>query len=231
VLSCVLLSAAAWRGVAALHDAVARSKSWIAAAHPIVLPGSPVPVFCLDAPTPAMTLVGVFRPKLLVTTPLLELLTAEELRAAIAHEAGHLGSWDNLKRLAMRATPDALSALRASRVLEHDWALAAEHAADARAAHNPAMGLALASALLKIARLTPAVASEQVLVSPLVGGDAIVSRILRLMEGSAEHRPSLTVRLAATAAAAVLLVTVIATYAPLLATVHQASEVLVRILP
>lgn len=231
VLSCVLLSAALWRGAAALHDAVKRSRSWIAAARPIALPGSPVPVFCLDAPTPAMTLVGVFRPRLLVTRPLLELLTAEELRAAISHEVGHLSSWDNLKRLAMRATPDALSALGASRKLEHDWALAAEHAADARAAHNPATGLALASALLKIARLTPAVASTPVLASPLVGGDALVSRILRLMDGSAENRPSSSMQFATVAALAGLLVTVIATYLPLLATVHQVSEVLVRVLP
>jgi Zn-dependent protease with chaperone function len=231
VVSCALLSAAVWRGVAALHDAVKRSRSWIACARPIVLSGSPVPVFCLDAPTPAMTLVGVFRPKLLVTAPLLELLTAEELRAAVSHEVGHLGSWDNLKRLAMRATPDALSALAASRTLEHDWALAAEHAADARAAHNRATGLALASALLKIARLTPPVASEHVLVSPLVGGDAIVSRILSLMDGSAENRPSRGMRLATAAATAGLLVAAIATYLPLLATVHQVSEVLVRVLP
>ncbi|HEY2907433.1 MAG TPA: M48 family metalloprotease [Vicinamibacterales bacterium] len=231
LLSCALLSAAVWRGAAALHDAVKRSRSWIARARPIALAGSPVPAFCLDAPTPVMTLVGVFRPKLLVTRSLLEVLTPEELRAAISHEVGHLGSWDNLKRLAMRATPDALSALGPSRKLEHDWALAAEHAADARAAHNPATGLALASALLKIARLTPPIASEPALVSPLVGGDAIVSRIVRLMEGSAENRPSLGRRIAALAALASVLVTLVATYLPLLATVHQVSEVLVRVLP
>ncbi len=231
VLSCALLSGALWRGAAALRDAIKRSRSWIDRARPVALAGSPAPVFCLDAPTPAMTLVGVFRPKLLVTSPLLDLLTPEELRAAVSHEVGHLGSWDNLKRLAMRATPDALSALGASRKLEHDWAFAAEHAADARAAHDPATGLALASALLKIARLTPSVASEQVLASPLVGGDAIVSRILRLTEGAVENRPSLGARLAAAAAFATLLVTLVATYRPLLATVHQVSEVLVRVLP
>ena len=118
-------------------------------------PDAPAPAFCLDAQTPAMTLVGVFRPQLLVTRPLIEALTEEELHAAVEHEIAHLGAWDNLKRLAMRATPDALSLLGASRGLEHDWALAAEHVADAAAAHDPATGLALASALLKVARLTP----------------------------------------------------------------------------
>jgi hypothetical protein len=231
VVSCALLTAAVWRGASALRDAIDRSRSWIERARPIALAGSPAPVFCLDAPTPAMTLVGVFHPKLLVTRPLLDLLTPEELRAAVAHEVGHLGSWDNLKRLAMRATPDALSALRASRRLEHDWALAAEHAADARAAHDPTTGLALASALLKIARLTPTIAQEPVLASPLVGGDAIVSRISQLMQGTAASGPSWSARLTAAAATAAAVVTLVATYRPLLAAVHQVSEVLVRVLP
>ena len=78
-----------------------------------------------------MTLVGVVRPKLLVTRPLIDALTADELRAAIEHEVGHLGAWDNLKRLAMRATPDGLSLLPASRGIERQWAAAAELAADA----------------------------------------------------------------------------------------------------
>ena len=212
-LSCALLSAALWRGAGALRDAVSCTRSWIDRARPIALPGSPAPVFCLDAPTPMMTLVGVFRPKLLVTTPLVDLLTPEELRAAISHEVGHLGSWDNLKRLAMRATPDALSVLGASRTLEQSWALAAEHAADARAAHDPETGLALASALLKIARLTPPIAAEHALASPLVGGDAIVSRILRLMEGASENRPSWGARLTATAVLASFVVTLFASTA------------------
>lgn len=230
-VSCVLLSTALWRGAAALRHAARRSRRFVEHARPITLEGSPAPVFCLDAETPAMTLVGVFHPKLLVTRPLLDLLTAEELRASVAHEVGHLGSWDNLKRLAMRATPDALSAFGASRRLEHDWALAAEHAADARAAHDATTGLALASALVKIARRAPAASSPPALASPLVGGDAIASRISRLMDAPPESRPSWLARLAGNAAVLGVLGALFVSYHPLLAAVHQISEVLVRILP
>jgi hypothetical protein len=230
-VSCILLCGAVWRGVAALRDALQRTRTWIARARPIALAGSPAPVFCLDAAIPAMSLIGVFRPKLLVTKPLLELLTGEELRAAVAHEVGHLGSWDNLKRLAMRATPDALSALGASRTLEHDWALAAEHAADARAAHDPTTGLALASALVKIARLTPTAGAVALLASPLVGGDAIVSRISHLMDGATERAPSWRARAIGSVALAGFLVALFISYRPLLATVHQVSEVVIRVLP
>jgi hypothetical protein len=231
-VSCVLLATALWRGASALRDAAKRSRRFVEHARPIALAGSPAPAFCLDAQTPAMTLVGVFRPKLLVTRPLLDLLTEEELHASVQHEIAHLGAWDNLKRLAMRATPDALSALGASRRLEHDWALAAEHVADAAAAHDPATGLALASALLKVARLTPPAPSVAgALASPLVGGDAIALRISRLMDGGGASRPSRVARTIGTGSAAALVAALVVGYRPLLASVHQISEVLVHILP
>jgi len=231
VVSCLVLSAALWRGAAALRDAARRSRRFVAHARPVALAGSPAPAFCLEAETPSMTLVGVFRPKLLVTRPLLDLLTAEELRASVEHEVGHLRSRDNLKRLFMRATPDALSLFGASRRLEHDWALAAEHAADACAAQDSTMGLALAAALVKIARLTPPAPASPVLASPLVGGDAIASRISRLMDDAAANRPSWVARAIGLGSAAALLAALVVGYRPLLASVHQISEVLVRVLP
>jgi beta-lactamase regulating signal transducer with metallopeptidase domain len=178
-----------------------------------------------------MTLVGVFRPKLLVTRPLIDALTSEELRAAVAHEVGHLGSRDNLKRLAMRATPDGLSLLPASRRLERDWASAAEHAADAHAARDSNTGLALASALVKVARLTPADRTFGPLSSPLVGGEGVASRVERLMERPAARRLPIAARLFCWTTAAAMLVAVVAGYAPLLQSVHHLSEVLVHALP
>jgi Zn-dependent protease with chaperone function len=228
--SCVLLAAALWRGASALADAARRTRAWLRDARPIQLEQSPVPAFCLDAPVPAMTLVGVVRPKLLVTKRLLDVLSGEELAAAIVHESGHHGSRDNLKRLLMRATPDALSVLAISRRLEHEWALAAEHAADAHAAGDQIRGLALASALLKVARLTPA---EKVpaLVSPLVGGEAIASRVSKLVQPPHALHRSLMVRAAVPAAAIGALGIVVANYGPLLQAVHNISEVVVRVLP
>ena len=231
IVACLVLAAAAWRGVSALRESAARSRAWLAHAKPMTLAGAPAPVFCLDAPVPAMTLVGVFHPKLLVTRPLFEALTPEELQAAIEHEVGHLGSWDNLKRLAMRATPDALSLLPASRRIEQGWALAAEHAADAEAAHDSGTGLALASALIKVARLTPANPAFGALASPLVGGEGIVSRVERLMNRRPARRMPPALRVLCWSASAAVLCAIVAGYSPLLQSVHRVSEVLVHALP
>jgi Zn-dependent protease with chaperone function len=229
--ACALLVTAVWRGAMALRESAQRSRAWLEHARPITMAGAPAPVYCLDAAAPAMTLVGVIRPKLLVTRPLIDALTAEELDAAIAHEVSHLGSWDNLKRLAMRATPDALSMLPASRRLEHGWALAAEHAADAGAAHDSNAGLALASALVKVARLTPADRPTLALASPLVGGEALTSRVERLMDGPSARPSSRLARTLSWAGAFVVATTLVAGYAPLLHTVHRVSEAVVHILP
>lgn len=231
IVACAVLATAACRGAAALCESTRRARVWLAHATPIVLAGAPAPVYCLDAPLPAMTLVGVFQPKLLVTRPLIDALTPDELQAAIEHEVGHLGSWDNLKRLAMRATPDALSLLSASRRIEQDWAMAAEHAADAQAARDSGTGLALASALVKVARLTPSHGTFGALASPLVGGQGIVSRVERLMDQTPANRLSIAARLLCWTASTVTLGAVIAGYSPLLHTVHHISEVLVHALP
>ena len=229
-LSCVLLVAALWRGTAALAEAARHTRGWLRRAQPVQLPSSPVPAFCVDASAPAMTLVGVIRPKLLVTKPLLDLLSPEELTAAIEHEAGHRRSWDNLKRLVMRATPDALSVLAVCRRLEHEWALAAEQAADAHAAHDQACGLALAAALVKVARLTPA-GRAPALVSPLVGGEAIALRVSQLLNPPSRPARSFATHAAAVAAAVAALAVVVISYGPLLEAVHNISEILVRVLP
>ena len=78
------------------------------AGRPLALADTSMPAYAIDTDAPVMALVGVLRPRLLITRPVLEALTDEELRASVAHELGHWRAWDNLKRLAMRAAPDLL---------------------------------------------------------------------------------------------------------------------------
>lgn len=52
---------------------------------------------------------GILRPRLLITRPVLDALTDEELRACVAHELGHSRGWDNLKRLATALPAVALA--------------------------------------------------------------------------------------------------------------------------
>src|SRR5262249_14132203 len=126
-----VVAAACVRGASAWRQADGRSRLWMAASEP--LPNVGLPAFLIDAPQPLMALVGILRPRLLVTRGLIEALTPDELSASIAHEVGHHRARDNFKRLAIHAAPDVLTWTGAARVLDRRWAAAAEHTAAAQA--------------------------------------------------------------------------------------------------
>lgn len=225
-----LLAAAAVRGWLAWYHAAARTCALIRAARPLPIADSTVRAFEVDAEPPLMALAGVLRPRLLVTRGLMNALSEEELSACVAHELAHARAWDNLKRLAMRVAPDALSGTAAARAIERRWASAAEHAADAAAGrHGITTRWALASALLKVARLIPEQRALTEPISTLVGGGEIASRVRRLLEdrtpAPASGRPGVRIALVGT------LVTIGAVYGPLLLIVHHATELLVHSLP
>src|SRR5207249_8528470 len=101
-------------------------------------------------------------------------------------------AWDNLKRLAMRASPDVLGWTQAARRLERAWAAASEHAADTGASvADRAARLALASALVKVARLMPPPSSCTEPISTLTGGGEIAARVQWLIDDApvASDRP------------------------------------------
>jgi len=103
---------------------------------------------------PLMALVGVFRPRLLVSRRLLQALTAPQLEAALRHERAHRLSRDNLKRLLMAVTPGMLPFKGGLSGVEAHWERFAELAADDYAAGGRAdRSIALAETLIKVARL------------------------------------------------------------------------------
>lgn len=228
IVATAVMAAAAARGVSAWRLASHRVEAWLRRARPLTLPNSPMPAFAVEHDAPVMALVGVLRPRLLITRPVLDALTDEELRAGVAHEIGHWRAWDNLKRLAMRAAPDFLAATAAARAIERRWAAASEHVADRAACDNGLARCALASALVKVARMTPPATSIAEPISTLVDGADITSRVHRLLDEtpSAERR-----RPAPWLAPALLAIVVALGYAPLLRIVHIATEVLVQTLP
>jgi Zn-dependent protease with chaperone function len=228
MLALVVLGVAIARGVLAWRGAARRAEAWQRVARPLTLPDTPMPAFAIETDAPVMALVGVLRPRLLITRPVLDALTDEELRAGVAHELGHWRACDNLKRLAMRAAPDFLTVTPAARALERRWAAASEHVADRSAGQSGRARCALASALVKVARLTPPAASFTEPISALVDGGDITARVQRLLDDapSAAGRRSVRWLALAIPAAAIAL-----TYAPLLRIVHFATEVLVSTLP
>jgi Zn-dependent protease with chaperone function len=229
VLGVALLATAVARGVLAWRRASRRTEAWLRLARPLPLHGTAVPAFEIDVDAPIMALVGVLRPRLLITRGVLDALTGDELAAGVAHEIGHRRAWDNLKRLAMRAAPDLLCTSAVARAIEARWASASEHAADRLACDTGRARCALASALVKVARLTPPITPIAEPISTLVDGGDIASRVQRLLEDGEPQTPRRRVTRPWLAIALPALV--LAAYSPLLRIVHLATEVLVRTLP
>jgi len=221
-----IVAVGVFRGTTAWAGAWNRTRAWRRVSRPLAIGDAAIPASIVDIDTPIMALVGVLRPHLIVTRGVVDALTDEELRAGVAHELGHFRAKDNLKRLAMRSAPDLLSLLPAAAAIETRWASAAEHAADSRACDSEQARCALASALVKIARLTPPRTPIAQPISTLVDGGEIASRVQRLLSDSAPG-PAFSRRWPIAAAALAAL----AAYAPLLRAVHEATEILVRTLP
>ena len=107
-------------------------------------------VFVIRETSPAMALAGLFHSRLVISREVLQLLPADQMEAAQRHERAHQQSWDNWKRLMLELAPVDLS----GRALRSAWGRFAEWAADDKAAAgDSARSVALASALVSVARL------------------------------------------------------------------------------
>jgi Zn-dependent protease with chaperone function len=157
-------------------------KRWSGAAS-IDVPGITLPAFVVSDPFPIVSLVGWFRPRLLVAGAVLESCDGDELAAVLAHEAGHHERRDPWVRLLLRACPDLLSMTPWADRIERLWAEAAEQDADERAARTgPTRAMDLASALVKVARLAGAKSPPAIPVAALYRGDGVAGRVARLLE-------------------------------------------------
>jgi Zn-dependent protease with chaperone function len=228
VLAMAVMGSGIARGVVAWRSAARRTERWMRLSRPLSLAGVSMPAFAIEADAPVMALVGVLRPRLLITRPVLAALTDEELRASVAHELGHWRACDNLKRLAMRIAPDLWFAAGPAHSIERRWAAASEHAADRGAGESERERCALASALVKVARLTPPATPIDEPISALVDGGDITARVQRLLDDSPWEAGR---RLPRWLAPGIMAPALILAYAPLLRLVHSVTELLVNSLP
>ncbi len=93
---------------------------------------------------------GVLRPRVCISSGLVDLLAPAELEAVLLHEHHHLVSRDPLKVLISRALGVGLFFLPAASDLRDRYLVGKEIAADASAAETVCSELPLASALLKL---------------------------------------------------------------------------------
>jgi beta-lactamase regulating signal transducer with metallopeptidase domain len=188
--------------------------------------GHDVEFFQAANDAPPVALAGISKPALVISAAAAAALTPRELSRAVAHEIAHLRARDNLKKLLLHAcTFPRMSSL------EHAWLAAVEYSADSAAVHTQPEALDLASALVKISRLSGC-GSLPELASGLVEGpnSLLEARVQRLIQWSsnAGDAPSPRVRFGLAALLAISGLMLIVTYPSLLKTAHLFTELLVR---
>jgi hypothetical protein len=208
-------------------------RGWRARAlGPRTFAGGRLPVYGLPDATPVISLAGLLRPRVFVARPVIDAFTSDEMAVSLAHEVAHHDAHDNLKRLLVACSPDLLSLWPSGRALERRWRAAVEFAADDRAVGGEeSRAVALASALIKVARLSPGVAATGSS-SAFYDGTLLAARIDRLLRPSGHHpageRPAHAWRLFL--GSATLVAAMLAAEAAWFG-VHLVTEGLVRFLP
>ena len=230
----VLLAAAAWRWLRATWHAQLVQRRWLRDAEPIALDGTDLPAVAIPSSFPVVAVMGLFRPRLVIARSVIAACTPLELRAIVAHEQAHVVRRDNWTRLALTVLPDVLGWLPASRQLTASWHAAAEDAADDGAGSLGRDGrLALAQALIRVARMAPAETSAAATdarllpATALFRGDDIARRVQRLVAPAGTdtaRRRRLGLGVAAATAA-------LALSAVLMKPLHHVVETIVTILP
>ena len=117
LLSAVGLSLAIGRAFAAWRATARLTADWVRHGKPITLDGISITTYRIDHAFPVIAIVGILRPQLFVARQVLDLLSPEEIAAAVAHENSHLRARDNLKRGLLRGCRDALLMIPCGRSL------------------------------------------------------------------------------------------------------------------
>lgn len=146
------------------------------------LPGNSAPVWVTEGAAGSLALTGILHPRIFISREVLSALSATQLTAALDHEGAHQISRDNLKRLLILLAPDVLPFFRGFETLERHWAKFKEWAADDRAvAGDAGRALALAGALVRVARLGNAQCASPVISLLCNDGGDLAARVDRLL--------------------------------------------------
>ena len=136
----------------------------------------------IEVDEPLVAVVGALRPRIVAARCIVAACSEAELRQVIAHEAAHVSAFDNLKLLLMMSSPDVLTWMPAGPQIVEHWRMAAEREADARASgDDPCKRVALASALIKVARLSTGVKRDLALFTLLIRADDVEGRVRHLL--------------------------------------------------
>jgi Zn-dependent protease with chaperone function len=129
-----------------------------------------------EAPYPVACTIGLWRPRILLSTGMIATLSATEMGAVLGHEWGHVIRRDPLRVALLRGCRDMLWFLPILGALAHDSTRVMEDAADDMAVAMTHQPLELAAALVKTAKArvptpwppTPALGGEHNMVAERV---------------------------------------------------------------
>jgi bla regulator protein blaR1 len=183
-LGFALLASGAARAVRDVARTRTLERRWSTGALRVTLPGEASrrlrAAWRFAGRHPLVAVVGLTRPRVFVEQRVFEQCDDGQLAAILAHEAGHVRARDNLRRLLFRACPDVLGLTPFAARLERDWSEAAEAAADEHAAAGGVGAVTVAEALLRLARLAPALEAD-LAGSAIHDGGPVTRRIERLL--------------------------------------------------
>lgn len=140
-------------------------------------------VWLLDTAYPVAAVTGLLRPRMILSTRLLEECTDGELDAIVRHELAHIRRRDNVLRAAILCLPNPLAFSAAGRQMQQAWAAAAEEAADdAAAGDGTEMRTVLASALVRVAKMSTAPPPDWMPALTFYEATNLENRVRRLLD-------------------------------------------------
>jgi beta-lactamase regulating signal transducer with metallopeptidase domain len=136
----------------------------------------------VEVADPVVAVIGGWRPQVVAAECIFAACSHDEFEQVVAHEAAHLSARDNLKLLLLVACPDAVAWTALGATLSQRWRTAAEFAADQRATgDDPDKRVALASALIKVARLFDTTQRGRQALAMPVALDNVEGRVRQLL--------------------------------------------------
>lgn len=187
-----------------------------------VASGASTPQLSSSQGAPPLILVGICRPRVMISDEAAAVLTDGELQVAVRHEIGHARSWDNLKKILVSATP-----FPGMEGLERAWHQAAELAADDHAVTNRQQALDLAAALIKLSRSCQQLPWPVLAAELLSRSSSISLRVDRLLKWRIAGQPSGHGWRWALLVLPTVIVGIVSNYGAALVLTHRLTELLV----
>jgi beta-lactamase regulating signal transducer with metallopeptidase domain len=185
VMGAAVVTASLVKGLRVILDSSRYIRHCERVSRATSISGNQTPLLMIEDPSPLFLVAGVLRPRLVISSGVVEALPPEQLEVAIEHERAHQASRDNLKRLLILLAPGSVFFGDGLRTLEREWGRFIEWAADDRAiAGNPRRSLALADALVRFRRAGLCPQLNPLTIPLTTGGEDLRMRVNRLLDQS-----------------------------------------------